>query len=577
MTQLIGSRSSVEFGPGRPVLLINDQLRVYDQAPQVLAELAAGRCDYLAQLAREGAAAGCQAVDILIDHPALAEADVLPRVVQAVDAAVGCPISLDSRNPDAIERALEGYTGKALLNSISGEAELLNALLPLVARHGMAVVALLVDDVQVPQTWQERLAVARAILARADDAGIPRDDIVFDSVCMAASTLPGSLHVTLDTLAAIHSELGMSTILGIGNAGFGMPDQTRIDLAYLVAAVPWGLDAALVDYHTENLLVAARAIDFLSARDPAGANYISLYRATRPRRRARSERHHVPGTSQVPGTSHWPLVRRPQLKPPIDWHAVAAPLDVASIPPSQNHLRCWTRYTITPTGVVFDCETGAGDEAIYRVDLIEPDVVRVRMARTEHATQLADRRSEMLIRAGWRAIPFACSQAAGCVTLTTARLRLEFRQFPWQFRAYAATSPPAPLLRGEGSDVPFFAERVDDRAYGPGYEVLPVGFEPGIGGREAVREAVAVTPGEAFYGFGEKFTPLDKWGQADLVGGGLRQRQLPAGRTKTYRSSSAARATACSSILPTPSFTGWAASRPSPTRSTWPSRAWTTF
>jgi 5-methyltetrahydrofolate--homocysteine methyltransferase len=286
MTQLIGTRSSVEFGPGRPVLLINDQIRVYDHTPQVLAELAAGRCDTLVQLAREGAAAGCQAVDILIDHPALVEADVLPQVVQAVDAALGCPISLDSRNPLAIERALDGYAGKALLNSISGERELLATLAPLAVKHRLAVVAMLVDDVQVPQTWQERLAVARKILAYTDDVGIPRDDIVFDAVCMAASTLPGSLQVTLDTLAAIHGELGMSTILGIGNAGFGMPDQTRIDLAYLIAAVPWGLDAALVDYHTENLLVATRAMDFLSGRDPTGTNYISLYRATRPRRRA---------------------------------------------------------------------------------------------------------------------------------------------------------------------------------------------------------------------------------------------------------------------------------------------------
>lgn len=286
MTQLIGSRSSVEFGPGLPVLLINDQIRVYDQAPQVVAELREGRCDTLVQLAQAGDAAGCRAVDILIDHPALVEADVLPRVVQAVDAAVGCPISLDSRNPLAIERALDGYAGKALLNSITGERELLDTLLPLVAKYKLAVVALLVNDVCVPQTWQERLAVARAILARTDAAGVPRADVVFDAVCMAASTLPGSLQVTLDTLAAIHGELGMSTLLGIGNAGFGMPDQTRIDLAYLVAAVPWGLDAALVDYHTENLLVSARAIDFLAGRDPVGANYIGLYRARRPRRRS---------------------------------------------------------------------------------------------------------------------------------------------------------------------------------------------------------------------------------------------------------------------------------------------------
>lgn len=186
----------------------------------------------------------------------------------------------------------------------------------------------------------------------------------------------------------------------------------------------------------------------------------------------------------------------------INWRAIAAPLDVASFPAAEHHLRRWTRYTPTPTGVLFECETAAGGSAVYRVDLIEPDVVRVRMARPEDAARLAGRWSEMLIRADWPAIPFECRQVEDRVVLTTARLRLEFQQFPWQMRAYE-----------NGGDAPFFAERVDDRAYGPGYETPPVGFEPGIGGREAVREAVAVTPGEAFYGFGEKFTPLNKWGQ----------------------------------------------------------------
>lgn len=223
------------------------------------------------------------------------------------------------------------------------------------------------------------------------------------------------------------------------------------------------------------------------------------------------------------------------MQSPINWRAIAAPLDVASFPTAENHLRRWTRYALTPTGVLFTCETAAGGSAIYRVDLIEPDVVRVRMARPDDAERLAGRRSEMLIRADWPAIPFERRQDEDRVILTTARLRLEFQRFPWQMRAYEnadgqIAEPARPARPGRqareigphaetgqnaerGRDVPFFAERVDDRAYGPGYEVLPVGFEPGIGGREAVRETVAVAPGEAFYGFGEKFTSLNKWGQ----------------------------------------------------------------
>jgi 5-methyltetrahydrofolate--homocysteine methyltransferase len=103
-----------------------------------------------------------------------------------------------------------------------------------------------------------------------DDAGIPRDDIVFDCVCMASAALPNSMQTTLDSLKAVHEELGMSTLLGIGNAGFGMPDPTRLDVLYLCIAASWRLDAALVDYHTEYLLRYAHGIDFLTGRDLCG-------------------------------------------------------------------------------------------------------------------------------------------------------------------------------------------------------------------------------------------------------------------------------------------------------------------
>jgi 5-methyltetrahydrofolate--homocysteine methyltransferase len=281
MTLLRGSCSSVEFGPGRPTLLINDQVRVYDQAPQALGELRSGSANYLVSVARAGTAAGCGATDVLLDHPDVDETAALPLVCRAIDEAVGCPLCIDSRRPEAIDAALDGYRGKALLNSVTGERESLRTLLPVAARHGMAVVALLIDGTAIPATWQARLRLAREILAHTDAAGIPRDDVVFDAVCMAAATEVGAMAVTLDTLAAIHGELNMSTLLGIGNAGYGMPTPTRIDLTFLLAAIPRGLDAALVDYRTENLHSLTRAADFLAGRDPLGAGYVGLYRRQR--------------------------------------------------------------------------------------------------------------------------------------------------------------------------------------------------------------------------------------------------------------------------------------------------------
>ncbi len=285
MTILRGSRSCVEFGPGRPTLLINDQVRVYDQAPEALAQLRSGAADYLVDVARAGQAAGCLAADVLLAHPDLDETATLPRVVRALDDALGCPLSIDSRSPAGLDAALDGYSGKALLNSVTAERAVLHSLLPVAVRHSMALVALLIDDVRIPTTWQGRLGLARDILAYTDAAGIPHDDVVFDAVCMAAATEPEAMAVTLDTLAAIHGELGLSTILGIGNAGYGMPTPTRIDLAYLLAAIPAGLDAALVDYRTENLLPLTLAADFLSGRDGRGAGYLRFYRRTRGRTR----------------------------------------------------------------------------------------------------------------------------------------------------------------------------------------------------------------------------------------------------------------------------------------------------
>ncbi|MBX7234972.1 MAG: dihydropteroate synthase [Caldilineales bacterium] len=212
-------------------MLINDQLRVYDQDPAVIAALERGDPAPFVAMAEAGAAAGCAAVDLLLDHPGLDERQTLPLVFRAVDQVLGCPILLDTRQVEAIETALDGYDGKAMLNSIVYERPLLEALLPVVQKHRLAVVAMLVDDVRIPETWQE---------------------------------------------------------LGIGNAGFGMPDQTRLDLLYLAIAASWGLDAALVDYRTEHLALYSHGIDFLTGRDGFGQGYLEFVRRSaglRARRR----------------------------------------------------------------------------------------------------------------------------------------------------------------------------------------------------------------------------------------------------------------------------------------------------
>jgi 5-methyltetrahydrofolate--homocysteine methyltransferase len=280
MTQLT-SRSGVrEFGAGHPTLLINDQLRIIDQDARVLAELKQGSIRPLLDLAHQGMKIGIDTVDILVDHPDLDEVELLPKIAAGVHDEMGCFISLDSRNPAALKAALQVLRPyKALINSVNAEPEVLDKLLPLAVDFGAAVVGIPIGPPHgVPHTVEGRLAQARIILEAARAYGIPQEDMVIDAICLATAAMADSMRVTLETLAALVSDLRVTTLLGIGNAGHGMPAPMTIDLAYLLAAVPWGLHGALVNPSTPGLIEASLAIDFLSNRDPAGRRYIRSYR-----------------------------------------------------------------------------------------------------------------------------------------------------------------------------------------------------------------------------------------------------------------------------------------------------------
>ncbi len=185
----------------------------------------------------------------------------------------------------------------------------------------------------------------------------------------------------------------------------------------------------------------------------------------------------------------------------VDWQSIVVPLDVEDIETPPNYLRRWRSYEQTETGLAFSCETAGGQAVDLRVDIIKPDVFRLRMG----AGGIREAPSDILAAQAWSPSPFKVQNDDECPVLTTERLRLEFPRYPWNLRAFDLQETP--------ETCPFFRQQIDDRAYGPGYEVPPVGFDVGPDGRATVRETVAVSPGEAFYGFGERFTPVDKWGQ----------------------------------------------------------------
>ena len=290
MTQLTSRSGAREFGAGHPTLLINDRLRIIDQDVRVLAELKKGSIRPLLDLADQGKRIGIDAVNILVDHPDIDEVELLPKIATGVQEELGCFISLDSRNPAALKAALKALRPyKVLINSVNANPEVLENILPLAVEFKAAVVGIPIGMAHgVPNTVEGRLAEARIILEAARAVGIPKEDLVIDAICLAAAATADSMRVTLETLSALVGEVGVTTLLGISNAGYGMPTPTYIDLAYLLSAVPWGMHAALVNPFTPDLIETTLAIDFLANRDPDGKRYIQFYRQEKKTQRVGS-------------------------------------------------------------------------------------------------------------------------------------------------------------------------------------------------------------------------------------------------------------------------------------------------
>lgn len=270
------------FGPGHPTLCVNDQMGYIYEDPRVLAELQAGRLDALIRLAEQGIAAGMTCINVQLMHYTLDQRTLIPRVIETLVERTGCAIAIDTRDAVALELGLQAYQPyKAFCNVVNGEWENLHTFLPIIARYGGAVGTALVYEGGIPQTVSERVRVARRIVETAESYGIPREDVAIDCVCLPSSVAPASMPVTLQTIRAVHEELGAPTLLGISNAGVMMPEPELLALAYLMAATANGLDVAMVSPATPMIDGLVAAMDFLTGTDPYGRRYLDWYRKSR--------------------------------------------------------------------------------------------------------------------------------------------------------------------------------------------------------------------------------------------------------------------------------------------------------
>jgi 5-methyltetrahydrofolate--homocysteine methyltransferase len=190
------------------------------------------------------------------------------------------PRCIDSSVVEALEAGLAVYEGKALVNSVTGEDDRLEQILPLVARHGAAVIGVSNDETGIPETAAERLTIARKIVSAAGDHGIPPEDVVIDPLAMPVGAAPESVLVTLETIRLMRDELGVNMCLGASNVSFGLPDRPHLNAAFLPMAMAAGLTSAIMST-APDVVLAVRATDLLLGHDEWGARWIAAHRERR--------------------------------------------------------------------------------------------------------------------------------------------------------------------------------------------------------------------------------------------------------------------------------------------------------
>ena len=195
-----------------------------------------------------------------------------------MQAAVDAPICIDSSVIEALEAGLAVYEGRALVNSVTAEDDRLSEILPLVARHGAAVIGLANDETGIPETPEKRLECARKIVSVAAEYGIARDDVVIDPLAMTVGADPTAVRTTLETISLLRDELGVNMCLGASNVSFGLPDRHALNAAFLPMAMAAGLTSAIMSTARE-VVDAVRASDLLLGHDEWGANWIAAHRA----------------------------------------------------------------------------------------------------------------------------------------------------------------------------------------------------------------------------------------------------------------------------------------------------------
>ena len=273
-TLLSSSAREVVIGFRRPFVVIGERINPTGRKA-LAAEMAAGNFDTVVADAVAQVEAGAQMLDVNAGIPLADEPGILAHTVELVQSIVDVPLSIDSSIVEALEAGLSVYRGKALVNSVTGEDEQMERVLPLVARHGAAVVAITNDETGISEDPDVRFEVARKIVSRAEDHGIPREDVVVDPLVMPIGAMGTAGRQVFRLLGRLRDELGVNTTCGASNVSFGLPNRTGLNAAFLPMAIASGLTSAITSPLHGEMLQAIKAADVMMGNDPHCAAWIA--------------------------------------------------------------------------------------------------------------------------------------------------------------------------------------------------------------------------------------------------------------------------------------------------------------
>jgi 5-methyltetrahydrofolate--homocysteine methyltransferase len=279
LTTIISSEtSSVEIHRSNPTVIIGERINPTGRKALLL-ELKEGKFDIVKTDAIAQVEAGAGIIDVNAGVPGADEEPILRDMMHAVMEVTDAPLCIDTADNTALETALSIYKGKALINSVNGEEERLESVLPLVKEYDASVIALCMDDDGIPPTAEDRFNVAAKMIERAEKLGIPADRLIIDPLALTMGSDHTAGKIAIDTIRLVVQEFGVNITMGASNISFGLPDRAPINATFIAMSILAGLTCPITNPLEEEVTLAIQAADLVMGRDDFGMNWINSFRA----------------------------------------------------------------------------------------------------------------------------------------------------------------------------------------------------------------------------------------------------------------------------------------------------------